>query len=282
MNRRTATWLGGTGSTLSHLDQDVRLRLRSKNNNPFGRESSQSSFLVPEDERFVGTGFIGGTPSPQQLLRQIPGRRHPQPVSELLVPGIKEPAAFFPSASAQILRHSRRIDDLQGQIEEERLEYRRLDAALRERLAAEEQASGSAALLHRSSSLGSLSSPSAIGPGTSSPPRHAPLRAITDSGLSPSLSRTQLLGPMAIRGASFGRTETHRPALTLTERRMADAASIAPSEPRDVTHASAHAAALRAVNDRGVGIQYRPSQLPPWDMRPRDKPLRGFSGIVGI
>ena len=134
MNRRTATWLGGTGSTLSHLDQDVRLRLWSKNNNPFGRESSQSSFLVPEDERFVGTGFIGGTPSPQQLLRQIPGRRHPQPVSELLVPGIKEPAAFFPSASAHILRHSRRIDDLQGQIEAERLEYRRLDAALRERL----------------------------------------------------------------------------------------------------------------------------------------------------
>lgn len=272
MNARTATWLGGSGSTLSHVDQDLRLRRKHK---PFGCTSSSSSFLAQHEEasRFVGTGFIGGMPSPQQRGHASPGRRHPQPVTELLRPGIVgEATAFFPAASSQVMRHSRRISHLQGQIEAERLEFRRLDAALRERLAVAEE--GATRGLGRSSSLGSLPLPPS--------PTRARLRAINESGLSPSLSRTQRLGSMAIRGASFGLPHTHRPGLTLQERRMADAASLTLCSPRSATPEAGYEAAARKVDDRGIGIQYPPSLAPRWDMRPRDKTVRGFAGILGV
>lgn len=246
---------------------------------------SSTGYLTPP--RFTGTGFYGGTPSPQTSLKTLPKMRHPQPLAlaELLRPGSEspmlKPRAFFPSTSSQVLRQSRRIDELQTQIEEERAERHRIEKTI-EWLSSD---SAPTSCEEDSSTTIVKAMPCSLSQGSlASPPQRVPrLRSIQDSGYHPSLSRMQLSGPMSITGSSFGRTHANRfQPLSLVERRVVDAASLTLCSPHPISPQEARAAALSTIEDRGVGITYKPSAAPPWDMRPKDKPISGYSGILGV
>ena len=228
-----------------------------------------TSALMAEHSNSAGTGFAGGgMPSPQRRPRRTL-RPHELEMIEHLA---QEKTAFFPSPSSQVSRASKRLASLEADI------------------LAEQQARGLAEVeLARVTSESFLLSSASTA--SMSQPRAGwlmPLRTLGGSGIiSPSLSRSQSMGPMAIVGQRQPFNNPHRGYLTPLERRvtrsMTDQAALSPSSPRE-SGAAAYDSALRHINDHGVGILFKPSRSPPWKAksRPVDKPLQGFSGVIGI